>query len=118
MFLFESLIFSTFIPQILMFLGVVSCFSISFFSSSHDADNVELTFHANEIVYTSNEQNQTPTFHFSDYQFFQEEIILPDTDDFRLFNDFQLIKFPILYPPIFSFESIFSLFSRPPPCIF
>lgn len=115
MFIFDNILFSSFIPQILMFLGIISCFSVSFLSSYHEATKPEISYQENSIAYHSEEIHSANVFHFSEY--FSVENTATPVEDIKppIYRVLKKIEFTVLNNFILRKEFKFSQFSRPPP---
>ena len=114
MFIFENILFATFIPQILMFLGLMSCFFASLFSNSH-AEQKESDFivYKNTITHSSEIENSTEIFHFYDYCL--QDFILNNNDNRLTYREIKTIEHPKCLDVLVSFDVKSTLFSRPPP---
>lgn len=113
MLMFESSIFASFIPQIIMVLGYLSCIFVPpFFKSTQQ----ELTPAATiEYVQADSKHEQNKTIEF---QFIQDVFVLNHNTTTLTYQEIRKKEFfvPITYfiSSIFSFR----LFSRPPPFYF
>ncbi len=114
MFLFENILFASFIPQILMFLGLISCFSASL-SSTSDAETTKSDFisHESAITYSCEIENSSNIFHFYDYGL--QDFALNNNDNNLTHKEITTIKHPNYLDVLFSANVKFTLFSRPPP---
>lgn len=114
MFIFENILFATFIPQILMFLGLFSCFSASLFSNSH-AEQTEFDFvtHESAITHSSEIENSTEIFHFHDYRL--QDFIQTNNSNSLTYREIKTIEHPKCLDVLVSFDVKSTLFPRPPP---
>ncbi len=119
MLLFDNAIFATFIPQMLMFLGYVSCVVapfLTFSTTSNTVENQPETFLAQHIEIDeqfSVSQEVAKSFHYHD--FFQAEVadIITENQTFIPY-----IKIDSVIPQSSGHTNqafLFTLFSRPPP---
>lgn len=114
MLIFDNIIFASFIPQILMFLGFVSCVTVPFFSANQSADTY-LPSEANSLEFSVNVEQKISTVHFYDFHDIQTVIILNDNAEKPLFFEFSAYKYPKFCDNFRFVEVNFTQFSRPPP---
>lgn len=114
MLIFDNILFATFIPQILMFLGFISCVTVPLFSSFGDSQSVFTTetTSTDTLVESSVE---SPTAHFFDYQDFQKSISAPDLSGIGLFKDTREFVYPLVTHFRILSRVHFAHFTRPPP---
>jgi hypothetical protein len=119
MLLFDNAIFATFIPQMLMFLGYVSCVVapfLTFSTTSNTVENQPETFLAQHIEIDeqfSVSPEVAKSFHYHD--FFQAEVadIITENQTFIPY-----LKIDSVIPQSSGNTNqvfLFTLFSRPPP---
>ena len=117
MFLFDNILFASFIPQILMFLGFISCISAQLFSSEKP-DKQEFT-PAIETLTNAEKSNQSQSIaYFYHYNEIQENTILTKIPDKLFLKEGPVVDFPKLTYLFRSIDPSFSIFSRPPPFFF
>ncbi len=115
MLIFDNIIFATFIPQILMFLGFASCIIAPFFSalSSH-SENV-LPNESYALEYAINVPQENSSVHFYDSHDFQPQTIPPTDSKNDVAPEFSACKYPNIHFGFRSAEVNFAYLSRPPP---
>lgn len=119
MLLFDNAIFATFIPQMLMFLGYVSCVVaplLTFSTSDNTAENQPDSFVAQRIEI--NEQfsvspEVAKSFHYHD--FFQSEVADIITENQTFIPYFKIDSVIPQSSGHTNQAFLFTLFSRPPP---
>ena len=114
MLIFDNIIFASFIPQFLMFLGFVSCLIVPFFSA-HQTTEAYLPNEANLLEFSVNVEQKISTVHFYDFQDIQSDIILNDDTENPLIFEFYEYRYS-KYNDNFRFSEVnYTQFSRPPP---
>lgn len=117
MFIFDNILFATFIPQILMFLGFISCFTAQLLSSTHQ-EKQEFSQEVQSIAYVEESKQIHPIAYFYEYGISQNNSMLTNISDKLFLKEsprFDYPKFTFLFQNI---NISFSLFSRPPPFFF
>lgn len=113
MLIFDNFLFASFIPQILMFLGVISCFTAPYLSSGK-ASEVESDSKSIAITTNKNTSASEKVCHFTEYHK-QTDAQIDDKSSLNFLSTFHLkIELP---HTVFSYFHISysSLFNRPPP---
>jgi len=114
MLIFDNILFDTFIPQILMVLGVISCISVQFFNSSDDSKQ-NLTPASSIYIHSAVNHTAPSCFYYFDYQQIQNKSIKSDSDETFFLKKITSFTFPLYNYNFNYFKFGFSLFSRPPP---
>ena len=117
MLLFDNIIFSTFIPQILMVLGFVSCVTAPYFYPVQQSETeIRIETKSSETV-TAN-YSQSTTFRFADNQVFEKDVAAYVDLSISFFNEIKRY----IYPFIASSSTLtgigFQLVTRPPPVFY
>lgn len=114
MLIFDNILFATFIPQILMVLGVISCISIQFFNSSDDSKQ-DPTPVASIYIHSVANHTVPSCFYYFDYQQIKAKSIKSDSDETFFLKEIISFIVPRYNYNFNHFKFGFSLFSRPPP---
>lgn len=114
MLIFDNILFASFIPQILMIIGVISCFSAQLFASVPEIEP-EQTPEFQVCSYKSEDKQPQKVFDFYDYPNLQIEGILSKTSDKLFVETTPAYKYPVLTFLFRKLETGYSSFSRPPP---
>ncbi len=110
MLMFESSIFASFIPQIIMVLGYLSCvFGPQFLKSTQQAEISPTT-----IEHVQVESKQIPNS-VVEYQFFQDIYVDNQVNNLVSYPEIRQKVFFTLTGNFVSSYFTFQLFSRPPP---
>ena len=114
MLIFDNIIFSTFIPQILMLLGFVSCVSAPYFYPAQKSET-ELRIETKSSDTVEANYCQSTTVQFADYQVFEKDVATSVGFSIPFFNEISRY----VYPGFTSFSTLngidFPLVTRPPP---
>ncbi len=111
---FDNIRFSTFIPQILMLLGFVSCVSASYFyPAQKSGTELRLEIKLSETV-TAND-SQSSTLHFTDYQVSEKAVAASEDLSMPFFNEIRRYIYPIIGSSSTLTGIDFPLVTRPPP---
>ena len=114
MLLFDNIIFSTFIPQILMVLGFVSCVTAPYFYPVQQSETeIRIETKSSETV-TAN-YSQSTTFRFADYQVFEKDIAASVDLSISFFNEIKRYIYPLIASSSTLTGIGFQLVTRPPP---
>lgn len=114
MLLFDNIIFSTFIPQILMVLGFVSCVTAPYFYPAQQSETeIRLETKSSEKV-TAN-YSQSTTFRFADYQVFEKDVAASVDLSISFFNEIKRYIYPLIASSSTLTGIGFQLVTRPPP---
>ncbi len=115
MLIFDNFLFASFIPQILMFLGVISCFTAPYLSSGN-ASEVEYDSKNDTITINSNTSASEKVYYLSEYHK-QTDVQIDDKHSVNFLYTYQL-KIDLPHPFFSYFHISYSaLFNRPPPSI-
>lgn len=114
MLIFDNIIFSTFIPQILMLLGFVSCVSAPYF---YPAQKSETEFRIETKSSETVEANycQSTTVQFADYQVFEKVVAASVGLSIPFLNEISRYIYPIIGSSSTLTGIDFPLVTRPPP---
>lgn len=117
MLIFDNILFASFIPQILMFVGFVSCVVVPFFSL-HSGSEVVFTQENKSMEFTVENSQPQSTIYFFDQQDFKAHAVLSDNDETTPFLNISAFKYPLICG--FSRLKVdnCTLFSRPPPSFY
>ena len=117
MLLFDNIIFSTFIPQILMVLGFVSCVTAPYFYPAQQSET-ELRIETKSAETVTANYSQSTTFRLADYQVFEKDVAASVDLSISFFNEIKRY----IYPFIASSSTLtgigFQLVTRPPPVFY
>ena len=114
MLLFDNIIFSTFIPQILMVLGFVSCVTAPYFYPVQQSETeIRIETKSSETV-TAN-YSQSTTFRFADYQVFEKDVAASVDLSISFFNEIKRYIYPLIASSSTLTGTGFPLVTRPPP---
>lgn len=114
MLLFDNILFATLIPQLLMFLGLVTCFTESYLSSffEKNIDEKELTI---TLEYSEKEQNHDVSIiHFDDFTPEITSILYSNLKN-NSFEKYKKVFYPNYSQPFHIAKNSYVFFSRPPP---
>ena len=117
MLLFDNIIFSTFIPQILMVLGFVSCVTAPYFYPVQQSETeIRIETKSSETV-TAN-YSQSTTFRFADYQVFEKDVAASVDLSISFFNEIKRYIYPLIASSSTLTGIGFQLVTRPPPVFY
>lgn len=114
MLIFDNILFATFIPQILMFLGFMSCVIAPLFSANHHAE-VIFPNEPNLTEHTINIQQEATTVHFFDFHKIQSKTPALNESGNGFISEFIIYRYPEICYHFRSADVSFAHFSRPPP---
>lgn len=114
MLIFDNIIFATFIPQILMFLGFMSCVIAPFFSAHHHAE-VVFSSEPNLTEHFISIQPEVTAVHFYDFHKVQSETPVLNESGKGFLSEFIIYRYPEICYLFRSADINFAHFSRPPP---
>ena len=117
MLLFDNIIFSTFIPQILMILGFVSCVTAPYFYPAQQSET-ELRIETKSAETVTANYSQSTTFRFADYQVFEKDVAASVDLSISFFNEIKRYIYPLIASSSTLTGIGFQLVTRPPPVFY
>ena len=117
MLIFENILFSTFIPQILMFLGFITCVSASYLYPPPESEK-EITTEYRPAVTVADNVNHGETFLFTDYDFFANPVATAADSSDPYIPHISRYIYPLVTTSLPSDGTDFPLVTRPPPVFY
>ena len=117
MLIFDNIIFSTFIPQILMFLGFVTCVSASYLYPPPEPEK-EITTEYRPAVTVADNVSYGETFLFTDYQYFANPVATTADSSDPYIPHISRYIYPLVSSSLTSYGVDFPLVTRPPPVFY
>ena len=117
MLIFDNIIFSTFIPQILMFLGFVTCVSASYLYTPPEPEK-EITTEYRPAVTVADNVSHGDTFLFTDYQYFANPVATTADSSDPYIPHISRYIYPSVTSSLAFDGADFPLFTRPPPVFY
>ena len=117
MLIFDNILFATFIPQILMFLGFVACVSASYLYPPPEPEKETMSEYRPATIVADN-VSHSKTFLFTDYDFFANPAVTQaDSSDPNIPHISRSV-YPLVTTSLSADGSDFLLFTRPPPVFY